>query len=321
MEDAFYVHLLDKKIRFKRLPNGLYAMNPEEEDYQLKAENEIQILTTLEENKKFFTPREFERAKRAQDFYHALGTPSIQDLKAMIRMNLIRNNVITNEDIDLAEKIFGPRVDKADLEYNKTQIVLFIPEAVSMIQDQSRRDLRYNGMMKEAVRSFNFYASVQKILSRHENDLPTFFSLQFPFSASNHGVPSGSILAAGEHCINYLADEDDLDHHSINDCKRYLMQNRWVRTYKDIVKNPSAACKDLDFPDIVDWCKTFHILRPIDPSSSEQTKVAVTEMHSMLGIVCHSCAGSQHYCSPRTHNPSGRKISGPHKKHHQKGSP
>jgi hypothetical protein len=61
----------------------------------------------VEENKSFYTQRQFERAKRARDLYHALGTPSINDFKAMLRMNTITNNPVTTEDIKIAEKIFG----------------------------------------------------------------------------------------------------------------------------------------------------------------------------------------------------------------------
>ena len=34
----------------------------------------------------------------------------MEDLKALIRMNLIRNNPVTTKDINLAEKVYGPDV-------------------------------------------------------------------------------------------------------------------------------------------------------------------------------------------------------------------
>ena len=40
-------------------------------------------------------------------FFHELGTPSTDDMLAVIWMNLIRNNSITTEDVNLATKIFG----------------------------------------------------------------------------------------------------------------------------------------------------------------------------------------------------------------------
>jgi hypothetical protein len=42
--------------------------------------------------------------------YQALGTPSIADFKNMIRMNFISNNPVTTEDIEIAERIFGPDI-------------------------------------------------------------------------------------------------------------------------------------------------------------------------------------------------------------------
>ena len=84
-EDAFVVHLPDKPVRFERIGINLYVFKPPVN----KATDTIQLLSTVEENKSFYTLRQFERAKRARDLYHALGTPSIKDFKAMLRMNTI----------------------------------------------------------------------------------------------------------------------------------------------------------------------------------------------------------------------------------------
>jgi hypothetical protein len=67
----------------------------------------MQLLNTVEENMTLYTQKQFQQAKRAQELYHALGTPSLSDFKAVLRMNLINNNPITTKDIELAEKIFG----------------------------------------------------------------------------------------------------------------------------------------------------------------------------------------------------------------------
>jgi hypothetical protein len=39
-----------------------------------------------------------------------MGTPTVDDLKAMIHMNLIKNNVVTADDVKLATKAYGPDV-------------------------------------------------------------------------------------------------------------------------------------------------------------------------------------------------------------------
>ena len=87
-EDAFVVHLPDKDVRFERMDFNLYVYKPQ---IEMKT-NDVQLLSTVEENKSFYTLRQFERAKRARDLYHALGTPSITDFKAMLRMNTVTGN-------------------------------------------------------------------------------------------------------------------------------------------------------------------------------------------------------------------------------------
>jgi hypothetical protein len=73
-------------------------------------DNKVQFLETVDENKKFYTKRQFKRAKRDRELLYSLGYPSINDMKAIIWMNAIKNNPVTTEDVDIAEKIFGPDV-------------------------------------------------------------------------------------------------------------------------------------------------------------------------------------------------------------------
>jgi hypothetical protein len=65
------------------------------------------MVSTIDENKSFFTDRQIERATRARTLLHTLGCPTLKDLKAIIRMNSIQNCPVTSSDLDLAEKIFG----------------------------------------------------------------------------------------------------------------------------------------------------------------------------------------------------------------------
>eukprot|EP00957_Ditylum_brightwellii_P060492 4593038-Ditylum_brightwellii.AAC.1 len=37
-----------------------------------------------------------------------MGTPTVEDLKAMVHMNLIINNEVTTDDANLATRAFGP---------------------------------------------------------------------------------------------------------------------------------------------------------------------------------------------------------------------
>jgi hypothetical protein len=66
------------------------------------------LISTLKENKKGYTQRQFEDAKRARKLYHAVGCPTIENFKLIIRQNIIKNCPVTTKDIDITEKIFGP---------------------------------------------------------------------------------------------------------------------------------------------------------------------------------------------------------------------
>jgi hypothetical protein len=53
---------------------------------------------------------QLEQVKTARELYHAGGTPSINDLKAIMRMKLNNNNPVTTKDFEIAEKMLGPDV-------------------------------------------------------------------------------------------------------------------------------------------------------------------------------------------------------------------
>ena len=55
----------------------------------------------------FHTPRQVQRAKQAREFLCTTATPSLRDLKAIIKMNLVKDCPITVEDVNLAEAMFG----------------------------------------------------------------------------------------------------------------------------------------------------------------------------------------------------------------------
>jgi hypothetical protein len=109
-EKAMLIHLPEKVIKFWQMPNGLYAMDPTDLKRQ-DSSNKMQMIQTVAENLTFLTPRQQKRARRARELFHAMGTPTVDDLKAMIRMNLIRNNVVTTEDLNLATKAYGEDID------------------------------------------------------------------------------------------------------------------------------------------------------------------------------------------------------------------
>jgi hypothetical protein len=111
-ELALLVNMPDKIVKFKQFSNGLYAMEPNDEKSSVMTKKLYEFLNTLEENLGFLSPRQQKRAKIARALYEAMGTPTGDNLKAMIRMNLIKNNVVTTDDVNLATKAYGWLLDE-----------------------------------------------------------------------------------------------------------------------------------------------------------------------------------------------------------------
>ena len=46
----------------------------------------------------------------AKELLHALGYPLVVDLKTIIKMNVIRDNPITESDLKLIKHLYGPNI-------------------------------------------------------------------------------------------------------------------------------------------------------------------------------------------------------------------
>ena len=104
----------NKTIKFQRSPEGLYfykvsKLYLESADSTTKTE-QCHLIDTVAENRKGYTLRQFERAKTARKLYHNIGTPTVTNFKALLRSNAIKDCPVTVEDVNIAEKIFGPDI-------------------------------------------------------------------------------------------------------------------------------------------------------------------------------------------------------------------
>jgi hypothetical protein len=99
-ESAFIVHTPRGPTKFTKGPENLYYYKP-------KYRTGTTMVETVSDNEAYYTDRQIARAKEARKLLHALGCPTVQDLKSIIRMNTIANCPITIGDIDLADKIYG----------------------------------------------------------------------------------------------------------------------------------------------------------------------------------------------------------------------
>ena len=111
-ERSMTVHLNGKKVKFMQMPGGLYARNPnsKEQNNENKINKSDQNYLTVNENEEYMSNRQLKKAKEVKQLQSALGMPSFKDMRAIITMNLIKDNTISHQDISLAEDIFGKSI-------------------------------------------------------------------------------------------------------------------------------------------------------------------------------------------------------------------
>ena len=111
-DDAFHVHTDNGIVKFGVTDEGLYAYKPTKQFLKEVAKTKNKVLkhtfvATVKDNIEGYSKNEVDGARRARKLYHAIGCPTIENLKHIIRMNLIRNCPVTTEDINNAERIWG----------------------------------------------------------------------------------------------------------------------------------------------------------------------------------------------------------------------
>ena len=113
-EDAFKVHMDDGILNFKVTPQGLCHCSTGKSHLEKikkakqKKQETSNMMDTVQENRKNYTQRQFECAKLACKLHHNVGTPAVKNFKSLLKANMIKNCPVTIEDINIAEKIFGP---------------------------------------------------------------------------------------------------------------------------------------------------------------------------------------------------------------------
>ena len=85
----------------------------------------MQLNNIVDENKISCTKRQKLEAKRARELFNLVGCRSIEDFKVVIRMNLFKNNLVTNKAMQWAKNMYGP-----DIGQLKAQITKRLPNNV-----------------------------------------------------------------------------------------------------------------------------------------------------------------------------------------------
>ena len=125
IEDAFWVYMGNKKMKFNRLENRIYEMCTGTTNDKQKQPFTMQLINNVDKNKTFLTKRQQVEAKRARELFNLVGCRSDEDTKLAIRMNLIKKNLVTNEAVQWATKIYG-----MDIVQLKAQTTRRLPNLV-----------------------------------------------------------------------------------------------------------------------------------------------------------------------------------------------
>ena len=89
---------------------------------------------TKKGNRDGYTDRQYERAKRAWKLYTNTGGGGFENFKHYLQQNLIKNNPVTAEDANIAEKIFV-----RDVGHLKGSTVRKSPDVIENTKDQNTK--------------------------------------------------------------------------------------------------------------------------------------------------------------------------------------
>jgi hypothetical protein len=104
-------------------PGGLYAFKPQapyiaanqarlREQQTMHKDATNLLVSTVKENHLGYTECKYQCAKVARKVYHLVGAPTIENFKHILRVGGIWNCDLTPQDVEIAEKIFGPDVSE-----------------------------------------------------------------------------------------------------------------------------------------------------------------------------------------------------------------
>ncbi|CAJ1936900.1 unnamed protein product [Cylindrotheca closterium] len=122
-------------------------------------------LQSVEKNKEGFTNKQVKRANVAQSGYHMMGTPGAELFKLAIRGNFFKNCPITEEDVNISEKIYGPSISTIKGKQKRTTPKAVVDDWIEMpkelLKHNSNLDLCIDIMF---INNVAFFVSIDKAI-------------------------------------------------------------------------------------------------------------------------------------------------------------
>ena len=137
-------------------------------------------MQNVKENLKFLSEAQQIRAKKARRVMQAIGSPTTTDLKSTLRMNLIKDSEITSEDVNHAEKVFGPDVGALKGKTTRTTSppiksqVIEMPDELLKLQEEitlSIDSICINGLQFLKTIAHDLYCRTSQPLSDNANSI------------------------------------------------------------------------------------------------------------------------------------------------------
>ena len=147
-ESAFIVHRSEKNgspdLKFVEHQCGLHIWQPAtrkaiqlaQKTKDKEPEPETIFVETVEENKKSFTKKEIEGARRARRLYATMFYPTDKKLKWMITHGQIKNCDVTVRDVDVAHQIWGKGIATLKGKMVRKKLHAACPEEVMIPRKQ-----------------------------------------------------------------------------------------------------------------------------------------------------------------------------------------
>jgi hypothetical protein len=175
-EDTFLVHMNNKILKFECIPKGQYQYKVSK-GYKADLKKEVKtsgtsnLISTVTENRKGYTLGQLERAKEARKLYRIVGTPTMDNFKSLLQMNIIKNCPVTIKHVNIADQIFGP--DMSSLKGKSTQRkpkpvrndLIEIPK--ELITKHQNMCINESGMVTAIDRTIKFQSLVPMDTKQH----------------------------------------------------------------------------------------------------------------------------------------------------------
>jgi len=77
---------------------------------QWPSNRQVSAISSVKENMMGYMPCQLKDAKAARKLYRPIGSPSLENMKMILKQNLIEDCTVTTKDAETAKQVFGPDV-------------------------------------------------------------------------------------------------------------------------------------------------------------------------------------------------------------------